>query len=373
MKYLILLNFIIIFFNSSAGGETIETKLLSAQQDLYNAKYQLAQQKFLAIAKEYPLHPAGHFFQAMTNLWQLGFAPDNTGLIKNSLVLLKIAQNLAERALKANKQESEMFFWRGMSSGVIAICETLLESAPEQRNPSLFISSIIGQLKIFRLFQSTINDLQQSLKKNPEFTDAQLGLALFDLYLGGGNQKKGVKQLWSVIDKGKYMKVEASYLLMDFLFGQGTDEDLLYRAIPTSLGLSMQFPNNLLFSLTLAKLYYEVGNVDEAKAILTEILNGNNKPYQNYIIDEARYFLGTIAFNQENYLLGIEHYNPILASKPKLPSYVLPWTYFRSAQCYWKLGNIDRARAMLNHTLKTENVNNVHNEANQLLKILSKN
>jgi len=308
----------------------------------------------------------------MTNLWQLGFTPDNTGLINSSLALLKTAQNLAESALKAKKQESDMFFWRGMSSGVIAICETLLDSAPEQRNPSLF-SSIIGQLKIFSLFQSTLNDLQRSLKNNPEFTDAHIGLALFELYLGDGNQKKGVKQLWSVIEKGKYMKVEASYLLIDFLFGQGTNEDLLYRAIPTNLGLSMQYPDNLLFSLALAKLYYEVGNFDEVKAILTEILNGNNKPYHNHIIDEASYYLGTIAFNQENYLLGIEHYNPILASKPKLPSYVLPWTYFRSAQCYWRLGNISKARAMLNHTLETENVNNVHNEANQLLKILSKN
>jgi len=61
MKYLALL-IIIIIFRDSASSETIETKLHSAQQDLYNAKYQLAQQKFVAITKEYPSHPAGHFF-----------------------------------------------------------------------------------------------------------------------------------------------------------------------------------------------------------------------------------------------------------------------------------------------------------------------
>lgn len=160
---------------------------------------------------------------------------------------------------------------------------------------------------------------------------------------------------------------------MDFLYGQGSDEDLLYRAIPINLGLSMQYSNNLLFQLALAKLYYEIGNFNEAESVLAQLLNDGNKPYHNLIADEAHYFLGTIASNKENFMIAIEHYKHILASNPKLPNYLLPWTYFRSAQCNWRLGNIPIARSLLKKTLEADNVNDVHKEANRLLKALSNN
>ena len=72
-------------------------------------------------------------------------------------------------------------------------------------------------------------------------------------------------------------------------------------------------------------------------------------------------------------MIAIEHYKHILASNPKLPDYLMPWTYFRTAQCNWRLGNVQIARSFLEKTLSANNVNDVHTEANQLLKALSSN
>jgi len=209
MKYLILqVSLIITIFCCIAFSQDVEKKLYRAQQDLYNAKYEPAAREFIVISKEYPSHPAGSFFHAMTNLWQLGFKPDDTNLVTSAIASLKNAYSRADHNLNLNAKNPEMLFWRGISTGVSAVCEVLIDTAPEQRHPYIF-NSILARLKTFDKFRLMLNDLQQSLKYNAELMDSHLGIALYDLY-SGRNQQKGVEQLWSVIEKGKYLKVEAS-------------------------------------------------------------------------------------------------------------------------------------------------------------------
>jgi len=371
MTYLIRqLLFLTVALVCVAGDEDFETRLYRAQQHLYDAKYEIAARELMILSKEYSYQPGGPFFHAMAYLWQLGFRPDDTQLITNAITLLKNAHNRANHSLNSNAKNPEMLFWRGISTGVITVCEVLLETSPEQRNPNIF-SSILGRFRALDKFRLMQNDLQLSLNYNPELIDSHLGLALYGLY-SGRNKQKGIEQLWSVIDKGKYLKTEASYLLVDFLYGQGSHDDLLYRAIPINLGLSMQYSDNLLFQLALAKLYYEIENFDGAESVLVQLLNDSSRPYHNLISNEAHYFLGTIAFNKEKYSMAIEHFEHIFASNPRLPDYLIPWTYFRSAQCHWRLGNIPIARKLLEKTLGADNVNGVHFEANNLLKELAK-
>lgn len=359
-----------IILSGQSTYNNIEMKIRNAQHHLYNAHYELAQQEFKSTYFDFPNHPAGPFFLALTNLWQLGFVPDKSSLIDSALSNLRITYSRADSILNLSNQNSEMFFWRGISAGLSAVCQILSNTAPDKRHPSIF-NSFITKLKMYSQIRTMKNDLEHSVELDSGLIDSYLGLALYELY-GKNNKEEGMKQLWWVIDKGKFFKVEASYLLIDYLYGQGTDEDLLFQAIPTNLGLQMEYPNNLLFQLALGKLYYETENLDEAKSIFVQILNDTTKTYYSFIIDETRYFLGTIAFKEEDHESAIEFYKHILEAKPIIPSYLLPWSYFRSAQCHLQLSNDSTACILLQQTLNSDNINNVHDQAKQLLDSLTK-
>ena len=77
MKKLFILLIILEVNSVFANTPNFDSAVVAGIHQIYNIKFQKAEETFRSLIADYPDHPAGRFFLAMIDWWKILLDPDN--------------------------------------------------------------------------------------------------------------------------------------------------------------------------------------------------------------------------------------------------------------------------------------------------------
>jgi tetratricopeptide (TPR) repeat protein len=174
---------------------------------------------------------------------------------------------LAEAALAKNPNDTRALFEQGVAYGLRANYGFLVRKS---------WYSALRDASRARASQAKVAQL------DPSNVDARLIEGLYDYIVGSwswqmkmlgfiagfrGNRDRGIATVKYVAERGHRNKLDAGILLCALYRREKRAAD----AIPLVVSLIRQFPRNYLFRFELAQMYADLGNGDEAIAVLDEV------------------------------------------------------------------------------------------------------
>lgn len=274
---------------------------------VYNLSFDSARMEFQKVVQLKPDHPAGHFFLAMVEWWQIIIDIDNTEKDENFYSMLEKVIGVCDRRLDRNENDVTALFFEGGSIGFRGRLRAHREEWLRAAND--------GRL--------ALPMVQQAYSLAPNNDDILLGIGIYNYYaevipqeypfvrplmvfFPKGDKRKGIEQLQRAAEKAKYAEIEASYFLLQLLYNY---EKNYVKALPLAHKLHAKFPNNPLFHRYVGRCYAALGMWSEMKREFDDILHlVQNKQlgYSLALEREAEYYLGLyeMAFNQQDAALS---------------------------------------------------------------------
>ena len=169
--------------------------------------------------------------------------------------------------------------------------------------------------------------LKKALEIDPKFTDAYLGLGLYNFAVGQipsafqwalslagiqGDKQVGINFIKKAATQGSLVKVEAQYYLSQIL------SEVLYEneaAIYYLKNLTRRYPENLLFNYSYAVLEVKERNLRDAQKVLSKIVHLDNSKFSQ-IISFSNFLMGDIFFRNNKFDSAKVYYTSFLKSTP---------------------------------------------------------
>ena len=290
----LLIIFIGISLRINAQDAKFDSIVVKGIRQIYSIEFKQAEKTFNKLIADYPNHPAGKFFLAMTDWWRI--------LLDTS-----------------TEQRDELFFEK--IEEVIEHCDKILDEDPENIDALFFKGGAIGfrgRLSALRKsWLSAADDgrgalplVEEAGELDPDNVDVKLGFGIYNYYasvipdqfpivkplmifLPSGDKGLGLKQLKDVAQNGKYTKYEARYFLMTLYYKYEKNYD---AAEEYSKMLNDDFPKNPVFEKWRGRIAMKKGDVILADSIFKSILWKGEKRYPGYNTlrakREANYYVG---------------------------------------------------------------------------------
>jgi hypothetical protein len=361
MKYLAVLPVLLCLTEgvAAAGRDVV---LRQAYEELHRGSLSAARARLSPVVRSDRAQPEASVLLAFVDLWQglyFGFnATVLESLRANALEGEKRAEVLADRTERA--------FWRAMSQIVRLTAEEL--GTPSKGGSSL--QSLLAVPRMMKLLHSIEADLRYAAAQEPPVLDAKVLIVILT-QCGKSVSQVCLDEMWKLLNTPRWFPVEIKYLFMNFIYGLGDVNDMNARAIPIAIELHLRYRANPLFHLSLAKLGYEVGDVEEEKQRHSEIVR-REKQYGGTFAAEARYFLGVMARDEGDEQAALKYLVPVLIARPLHPEYLLPWTFLRTAQAYAALGSADLANYFANEAMRSTDATDVRSAGRAVLKSIGR-
>jgi len=312
-KYILNLLLIIIlftFFSKATFPQSITKDIKGGLELCYNFKWKQAEEIFAGMIKEYPEKTDGYHFLSGIYLWYyLGNRDkdDFTSFVKYSDKALEIG--LAE--VDENPQSVNINYLLGSNYMYRAIAFTRDEN---------YLDAVWASKK-------SENYLNAALEIDPKFSDAYLGLGLYNFAVGQipsafqwalslagiqGDKQIGINFIKKAATQGSLAKVEAQYYLSQIL------SEVLFEneaAIYYLKNLIRKYPENLLFNYSYAVLEVKERNLRDAQRILSKIVHSDN-PRFSQIISFSNFLMGDIFFRKNQFDSAKVYYLSFLKSTP---------------------------------------------------------
>jgi tetratricopeptide (TPR) repeat protein len=340
---------------------------------IYGIEFDKADRTFDVVSKEYPTHPSGKFFKAMTTWWRILLDIDNESLDDKFFKQLDEVINLCDDILDKNDKNVDAMFFKGGSLGFRGQLRAIRES--------WFKAALDGK--------EGLNLVFKSYELNPKNIDVQLGFGIYHYYADvipgrypavkpfmvffpKGDRAKGLKELENVAWNGRYTRIESRNFLMklNFQFEEKMDETKRWAKI-----LLNDFPNNPFFQKYYGLAFIKENNYSEAAKIFHDIYNktrrglpGYNKRFER----EASYYIGMdfkIKEKVDSSAFYFEKSEKLSRELDKeTESGFSINTVFYLGMLYDQMGMRDKAIKYYNETLKLKDRNDSHKYAEQYLK-----
>jgi tetratricopeptide (TPR) repeat protein len=271
----------------------VHNNTLAAVTDLYNLRFQEAEQHCNEVITMAPGEPRGHFFKAMTYFYKYRFSQnksDNQRFLQLVLNTISVCENV----LKSNPNDSKALFYIGGAYGYRGISRFF---NPEERMKTITQSLWDGK--------KGYDYLNDAVKADPNNADAQMGFGLFNCLVAQApaaikpaiklagfatDRSLGLRQLENAAVNGVYTRGEARYWLSTFY--QDTEE-----TAPRSLfhlkNLLVEHPQNYWLRISSAQILMNtLRKPDEAAQQLQQIGNAPDKSAQSVtaLLMGATYF-----------------------------------------------------------------------------------
>lgn len=260
---------------------------------IYNLEFEKADQEFAEVVRLQPEHPAGHFFQAMTEWWRILSNFDDESRDKRLIAMLDKVVDLCEERLDQNENDVAALFFKGGAVG--------FKGRLRSNRGAWLLAANDGLV--------ALPAIRKAYKLDPQNFDVLLGMGIYNyyadvvpsqypvvkplmLFLPSGEKKKGLEQLELAAQKARYAKIEAMYFLLQTYF---TYEKQYVRALELARELHTKYPQNPVFHRMYGRCYISTGYWGEAFQIFSEVEKRyrNHQPgYDNYDGREAYYYIG---------------------------------------------------------------------------------
>lgn len=240
------------------------------------------------------------------------------------------ALQLSEVKLKANPNDVDALYQRGVTRGLKSTYTALVEKA--------WFSAL-------RSAVGARHDHEKVLELQPNYTDAKMIVGMHNYVMGSvswavkvaasivglsGSRKKGIEYLYEAANGGGEASVDAKIALALFL----RREERYPEAITLIDGLSLSYPRNFLMALELANLYNAAGRGPEAIASYEKLLkNAEAGFYPDAHIEMAWYGLGEAQRGQHSFKAAEDAYEKVLTFQKTDPDLRLRATLAAGEMC----------------------------------------
>src|SRR5271168_1693506 len=302
---------------ASSSGEH-DPQVEAAFGHFYNLEYDRAIQEFEKVLDRHPSDPSAvnHLLSTilMRELYRMGamnsgeYANDSfigethrtaDPKVKDRIKqLVERAENLEEEQLKANPDNVEALYARGVTRAQFALYTALLERA--------WFSALRNAV-------GARHDHERVLELNPKYVDAKLVVGAHNYVMGSlpwsvktagamvglsGTKEKGLAYLRQVADSNGENNVDAKVVLSLFLRREHRYDEA--RALMHDL--AGHYPRNYLFPLEEANLLRAGGHSQEAAAGYRKVWqSGREGKYGNLHYELAAWGLGELLRSQKDY------------------------------------------------------------------------
>jgi len=298
----------------------------AAYDHFYNMEYDRATQEFERILEKRPYDPfaVNHLLTAvlMRDLYETGSM--NTGDYTNESFIgrtprptdpkIKVrikelvhrAENLEEQELKANPNDVNALYCRGVTRAQFAVYTGIVERA--------WFSALRNAV-------GARHDHERVLELDPDYIDAKMVVGTHNYVVGNlpwsvkiaaaiaglsGSKEKGLAYLREVAHGGGENSVDAKVILTLFLRREHQyDEALGYMQ-----ELTARYPHNHLFPTEVANLQRAAGHLEEAEAEYRKVWqNGREGKYGNLHYELAAWGLGELLRSKKEYAAAAAAYD----------------------------------------------------------------
>lgn len=232
----------------------VHTTTMDAINNLYNLRYQEAEQSCNAVITMAPADPRGHFLKGMTYFYKYRLQ-QNKADYNRFMQLQQNTISVCENVLKSNPNDSKALFYLGGAYGYRGICRFFNR---EERMKTITQSLWDGK--------KGYDYLNDAVKADPNNADAQMGFGLFNCLVAQApaaikpaiklagfttDRNLGLKQLENAAVNGVYTRPEAQYWLSTFYQEM---EETAPRAVFHLKNLSTQFPQNYWYRIVTGQI-----------------------------------------------------------------------------------------------------------------------
>lgn len=293
-KALFLLFIFLQYFPLYAQTTKFDSTVTAGIKQIYDIKFDSAEETFRNLIADYPNKPQGKFFLAMVDWWKIMLNPDNESYDDIFFQKLEDVINQCDNLLNKNPKDVDALFFKGGSIGfrgrLHAFRESWLKAADDGRQ--------------------ALPIVEKAAKLDPNNVDVQLGFGIYDyyadiipaenpfikplmLFFPSGDKKKGLKELNNVAYNGKYAKYEARYFLMTLYYHY---ENNPTKAEEYSKLLIDDFPDNPVFERWYGRISAKRGDYAKAAKIFNDVLKKSEEKYAGYsepnVLRESNYYVG---------------------------------------------------------------------------------
>jgi tetratricopeptide (TPR) repeat protein len=286
-----------------------DTLVNTGIHQIYNIKFTEAEVTFRKLIADYPDHPAGRFFLAMTDWWRILLDLDVETYDDIFYQKLEDVIFQCDRILDKDKQNVDALFFKGGAIGfrgrLRAYRESWIKAADDGRE--------------------ALPIVQRASELDPSNKDVELGFGIYNYYASvipadypflkplmiffpSGNKEKGIAQLKTTASEGKYAKYEAQYFLMTLYYQY---ENNPWEADKYADTLVSAFPDNPTFQRWQGRIAAKRGDTGKASEIFKNVLNKSNEGMTGYntgrVKREAAYYVG-LQYRNINTLDSSKHY-----------------------------------------------------------------
>jgi tetratricopeptide (TPR) repeat protein len=290
----------------------------AALEHFYNLDYDRATQEFDKVVEKHPndVFACNHLITAllMRELYKMGAM--NTGEYANDSFigqahhppdpkvkerikrLVDRAEDMEEQQLKANPNNVEALYARGVTRAQFALYTGLVERA--------WFSALRNAV-------GARHDHERVLELDPNYVDAKLVVGTHNYVMGSlpwsvkvavamvglsGSKEKGFQYLRDVANSSGENNVDAKVVLSLFL----RREQRYAEARTIMHDLAARYPRNYLFALEEANLLRAAGHVQDAAAAYRKVWqNGREGKYGSLHYEMAAWGLGELLRSQKDY------------------------------------------------------------------------
>jgi hypothetical protein len=299
--------FVAVLFTTSLFAQSrIQSLAKVGMEQAYNFQLSSAEKTFENIIDDYPNSPEGYYRTALLHFW-IYLGSRDPGEYQVFLKFADLAQERIDKQLNKNQKDYYTHYIAGNLLSFRAMAQ-----ATNGQSVDAFWSS-----------KNSVQYFEETLKLNPKYYDAYLGLGLFDYAMSfvpdflkwavnltglSSDKTRGLKYIKIAYHKGINTKTEAAFHLSKIYTDYLAEYDSAYSLLSD---LVSRYPNNQLFAYQYAVSLIKGKKLDQANSLLTNVIKLKNKKIPQ-ITALAYYRKGEIYFKKNQFKNAIANYERFL-------------------------------------------------------------
>ncbi|MBI3586056.1 MAG: hypothetical protein HY088_02870 [Ignavibacteriales bacterium] len=301
MRTQFLLAILVLFVSTTQSqwinDPAVDARVVQGIDYIYNMEFEKADNVFAEVIRSEPNHPAGYFFQAMTQWWRILCNFDDESQDEHYYAMLEKVIDMCNERLDKNEDDVTALFFKGGAVGFRGRLRGNRGKWASAANDGLIALPAVRKAFVIE----------------PNNYDVLLGIGIYNYYaevipkqypivkplmffFPSGDKKNGLEQLEIAAQKARYAKTEAMYFLLQSYF---TYEKQYAKALEIATELHSKYPKNALFHRMYGRCYVSLGSWAEAFHIFTDIekkYTARQTGYDTYDGREAYYYIGKFNF-----------------------------------------------------------------------------
>ena len=291
-------------------NRNVQIDATQAVNDMYNFKFEKAEQQFRWIAADYPDHPLPYFLLGLSQWWRMAPNIDDGTYDEAFMQYIDQALELAHQMYDEDPENVEASFFLaagyGFKGRLLAERKSWRRAATAGKNALKYLENSSNQSDLspeFLFGDALYNYYSVWIPENYPILKPVL------VFFKKGDKALGIKQLQDVASNAFYTRTEAQSFLMRIL---AIEEQELIRALQVSEYLAKTFPDNSYFHRFYARLLYTTGKHWQAEKESLQIIEKIDSGKVGYGPVTGRYasfFLGQIYTHKSRFEDAEKYYS----------------------------------------------------------------